>query len=91
MSGLPEDLHYSDHVQDELVCGNRKKKCLGSNVRALVGEVKELDELWDTLDTCYDWLKKYIAKAVESVIRFSKYKVFEHTAIREFYFLLRCR
>jgi hypothetical protein len=34
---------------------------LGSNVKALVGDMKELDEVWDKIDTCYNRPKKYIA------------------------------
>jgi hypothetical protein len=48
-----------------------------------VGDVEELDEVWDTLDTCYDQPEKYIAKALEPVIMFRMYKVFAHTAIKK--------
>jgi hypothetical protein len=35
-----------------------RRKCLGANVKTLVGDVEELDKVWDTLDTCYNWLEK---------------------------------
>jgi hypothetical protein len=31
----------------------------------LVGDVEELDKVWDTLDICYDRPEKYIAEALE--------------------------
>jgi hypothetical protein len=33
--------------------------------------------------------EKYIAEAFDPIIKFHKYKVYKHTAIREFYTLLR--
>jgi hypothetical protein len=30
------------------------EKCLAPSLKALVGEVEDLNEVWDTLDTCYD-------------------------------------
>ncbi len=48
---------------------------------ALVGDVEELDIVWDMLDTCYDLPEKYIAEALEPVMKFVKYKVFKHDTI----------
>jgi hypothetical protein len=80
---------YHAHIREELICRALKVKCLGPNLKALVGDVEELDELWDMLDICYDQPEQYIAEFLEPIIRFRKYKVFEHTAIGEFYSLLR--
>jgi hypothetical protein len=49
---------------------------------ALVGDVEELDIVWDKLDTCYDQLEKYIAEALEPVMKFMKYKVFKHELLK---------
>ncbi len=38
---------------------------------------------------CFDRLEKYIAEALEPVIKFRSYKMFDNGAIREFYSLLR--
>ncbi len=46
-------------------------------------------EAWSTLDTCFDRPEKYIAEALEPVIKFRSYKAFDNGAIREFYSLLR--
>jgi hypothetical protein len=41
------------------------------------------------LDTCFHCPEKYIVEALEANIKFKKYKVLEHAAIRKFYSLLR--
>ncbi len=42
---------------------------------ALVGDVEELDIVWDMLYTCYDLPEKYIVEALEPVMKFMKFKV----------------
>jgi hypothetical protein len=54
----------------------------------MIGHLKELGEIWDTLDTCYERPKKYM-KALKPILEFRKYRVFDSSAIREFYFILR--
>ncbi len=51
----------------------------------MVGDIEDLDKVFDTLDTCDNRPEKYIAEALEPVIKFKKYKAYEHAAIREFY------
>jgi hypothetical protein len=80
---------YHGHVRDELVRRSLKEKSLASSVRILVNDIEDLREAWSTLDTCFDRPEKYIAVALEPIIRFSGYKVFDNGAIREFYSLLR--
>ncbi len=41
------------------------------------------------MDTCFDRPEKYIAEALEPVVKFRSYKMFDNEAIREFYSLLR--
>jgi hypothetical protein len=41
------------------------------------------------LDTSFDRPEKFIAEALEPVIKFKIYKAFDNSAIREFYSLLR--
>jgi hypothetical protein len=77
---------YHGHVKDELVCRSPKEKSLASSVQMLVNGI---DEAWSTLDTCSDRPEKYIAEALDPVIKFRSYKAFDNGAIREFYSLLR--
>jgi hypothetical protein len=80
---------YHGHVRDELVCRSLKERSLASSVKILVNDIEDLREAWNTLDTCFDRPEKYIAEALEPIIRFRSYKMFENGAIREFYSLLR--
>ncbi len=41
------------------------------------------------MDTCFDLPEKYIAEALEPVVKVRNYKMFDNGAIREFYSLLR--
>jgi hypothetical protein len=80
---------YHGHVRDELVCRSLKEKSLASSVWVLVNDIDDLREAWNTLDTCFDWPEKYIAEALDPVVKFRGYKAFDNSAIREFYSLLR--
>jgi hypothetical protein len=80
---------YHGHVRDELVCRSLKEKSLASGVQMLVNDIDDLREAWNTLDTCFDRPEKYIAEALDPVVKFRSYKAFDNGAIREFYFLLR--
>jgi hypothetical protein len=80
---------YPGHVRDELVCRSLKERSLASSVKILVNDIEDLREAWNTLDTCFDRPEKYIAEALEPVVKFRSYKVFDNAAIREFYSLLR--
>jgi hypothetical protein len=48
-----------------------------------------LQELWDTLNTCFDRPEKYIDEVLDTNVKFRKYREFDNEAIREFYSLLR--
>jgi hypothetical protein len=80
---------YHGHVRDELVCRSLKERSLTSSVKILVNDIEDLQEAWNTLDTCFDRPEKYIAEALEPIVRFRSYKMFNNSAIREFYSLLR--
>jgi hypothetical protein len=80
---------YHGHVRDELVCRSLKEKSLASHVWLLVNDIDDLREAWNTLDTCFDRLEKYISEALDPVVKFRSYKAFDNGAIREFYSILR--
>ncbi len=80
---------YHGHVRDELECRSLKERSLASHVRLLVNDIDDLREGWNTLDMCFDRPEKYISEALDPVIKFRSYKVFDNGAIREFYSILR--
>ncbi len=47
--------------------------------------LEELEEIWDTLDTCYERPEKYMEEALNPILEFRKYRVFDSSAIRELY------
>jgi hypothetical protein len=57
---------------------------LASSVRILVNDIEDLQEAWDTLDTCFDRLEKYVLEALEPVTKFKGYKAIDSGAVREF-------
>jgi hypothetical protein len=71
------------------VCRSLKEKSLAISVKILVNDIEDLREAWGTLDTCFDRPGKYIKEALEPITKFNGYKVFDSSAVREFYSLLR--
>jgi hypothetical protein len=69
------------HMKDKLTCWALKDKCLSGGVKAMVGDIEDLDEVRDTLDTCYDRPEKYIAAALDPIINFCKYKAFRNKGV----------
>jgi hypothetical protein len=57
----------------------------------MVNYIEDLQEVWDTLNTCFDRPEKYIADALDPIVKFRKYRAFENGAKREFYSLLGAR
>jgi hypothetical protein len=55
----------------------------------MVNDIEDLQEIWDTLNTCFDRPDKYIDEALDTIVKFRKYREFENGAIRELYSLLR--
>jgi hypothetical protein len=47
---------YHARVRLELV-----EKCLTSGVKFIVGYVEDKEEVWDTMDKCFDQSEKYMA------------------------------
>jgi hypothetical protein len=66
-----------------------KEKSLVSSIKILVNDIEDLREAWGTLDSCFDRPEKYIKEALEPITKFKGYKVFDSSAVREFYSLLR--
>ncbi len=61
---------YNGHMRDELVCQSLKEKSLANSVRVLVNDIEDLQEAWDTLDTCFDRPERYILEALEPITKF---------------------
>jgi hypothetical protein len=65
-----------------------KKKCQDPGMKSMVGDIEGLNEVWDTLDTCFEQSEKYIAEALDLIIKFWKYRTVKHDTIGENHLLL---
>ncbi len=57
-------------------------------MKSIVNDIEDLQEIWDTLDSCFDQPEKYITEALDQIINFRKYRAFNNGALREFHSLL---
>jgi hypothetical protein len=55
----------------------------------MVSHLDDLQEIWETLDTCYERPDKYMEEALRPIVDFRRYKIVDSAAVREFYSLLR--
>ncbi len=67
------------------------EKCVSKEVKKMIGNIEDLNEMWSTLDTCYERSEKYMVEALRPTSEFRKYKMLNSTAVREVrvYSLLR--
>jgi hypothetical protein len=72
---------YHSHVQDELASRVLKEKSRVWNAWSMVNDIEDLQEIWETFDTCYDRPKKYIAEALELIVKFRRYRAFKNGAV----------
>jgi hypothetical protein len=82
-------LTYHSAVSDDLAARTLRDKCLKGEALQMVSHLDDLHEMWETLDTCYERPGKYAEEALKPIVDFRRYKVFDSTAVREFYSLVR--
>ncbi len=70
---------YHTHIQDDLSQGDG----LGDEVKNMVEEIEELAKVLETMDIYFDRTKKYIMEALDTIVKFRKYRVFEYTTISQ--------
>ncbi len=80
---------YHSVVNDDLVAKTLRKKCIKGDALRMVSHLDDLQEIWDTLDTCFERPDKYMEEALRPIVEFRKYKAADSCAVREFYSLLR--
>ncbi len=51
--------------------------------------IDDLQEIWETLDTCYKRPEKYMEEVLRPIVDFRRYKITDNAAVKEFYLLLR--
>jgi hypothetical protein len=58
-------------------------------VKGIVNYIEGLQEIWDTLDTCFDRQEKHILEALDPIVKFKEYRALDSGAVKELYSLLR--
>jgi hypothetical protein len=76
-------------VNDDLAAKTLREKCVKGDAHKMIGHLEELGEIWDTLNTCYERPERHMEEALQPILEFRKYRVFDSSAIREFYSILR--
>jgi hypothetical protein len=76
-------------VNDDLVAKTLGENCMKGDALRMVSHLDDLQEIWDTLDTCYERPEKYMEEALQPIMEFRRYKTADSSAVREFYSLLR--
>jgi hypothetical protein len=80
---------YHSAVNNDLAARARRDKCLKGDALQMVSHLEDLQEMWETLDTCYERPEKYMEEALWPIVDFRRYKIADSVAVREFYSLLR--
>jgi hypothetical protein len=80
---------YHSVVNDDLAAKTLRERCVKGDALRMVSHLDDLQEIWDTLDTCYERPEKYMEEALRPIMEFRKYKAADSGAVREFYSLLR--
>jgi hypothetical protein len=80
---------YHSTVNDDLAARALRDKCVKGDALRMVSHLDDLQEIWETLDTCYKRPEKYMEEALRPVVDFRRYKITDNAAVREFYLLLR--
>jgi hypothetical protein len=80
---------YHSAVNNDLAARTLRDKCLKGDALQMVSHLDDLQEMWETLDTCYERPEKYMEEALRPIVDFRRYKVADSPAVREFYSLLR--
>ncbi len=80
---------YHSAVNNDLAAKALRDKCIQGDALRMVSHLDDLQEMWETLDTCYERPEKYIEEVLRPILEFRRYKIIDSTAIREFYSLTR--
>ncbi len=80
---------YHSAVNNDLAARALRDKCIKGDALRMVSHLDDLQEIWETLDTCYERPEKYMEEALRPIVDFRRYKITDKAAVREFYSLLR--
>ncbi len=76
---------YHSAVKNDLAAKALRDKCIQGDALRMVSHLDDLQEIWETLDTCYERPEKYMEEVLRSIVEFKRYKITDSAAVREFY------
>jgi hypothetical protein len=76
-------------VGNDLVAKTLREKCVSGDAQKMIGNVEDLAEIWDTLETCYERQEKYVTEAPKAILEFRRYRMCDNITVWELYSLLR--
>ncbi len=79
---------YHSVLNDDLAAKVLRDKCIKGDALRMVNHLDDLQEIWDTLDTCFERPEKYMEEVLRPIVEFKKYRATDSCAVREFYLLL---
>jgi hypothetical protein len=80
---------YHSAVNNNLAAKALRDKCIQGDALRMVSHLDDLQEIWETLETCYERREKYMEEVLRLIVEFRRYKITDSAAVREFYSLLR--
>jgi hypothetical protein len=80
---------YHSIVNNDLAAKTLREKYMKGDRWKMVGHLEDLKDIWETLDTCYERHEKYMEEVLKPILEFRKYRVFNNSAVREFYSILQ--
>jgi hypothetical protein len=80
---------YHARMSNDLAAKTLRKKCVSRDAVKMISPLEDLDEMWETLDTCHERPEKYMAEALKPILDFRRHRVYNNCAVKEFYSLLR--
>jgi hypothetical protein len=80
---------YHSTVNNDLAAKALRDRCIKGDALRMVSHLDDLQEMWETLNTCFERPEKYTEEVLRPVVEFRRYKVADSAAVREFYSLLR--
>ncbi len=76
-------------MNNDLAAKALRDKCIQGDALRMVCHLDDLQEIWETLDTCYERPEKYMEEVLRPIVEFRRYKITDSAAVREFYSVLR--
>ncbi len=80
---------YHPAVNNDIAAKALRDKCNKGDALRMVSHLDDLQEIWETLDTCFERQEKYMEEVLQPIVEFRRYKIVDCAAVREFYSLLR--